>query len=244
VSSRNGRLAARPPSDPWRRAPVSELQDQVLPRWFVLTAVIMVPVAVVALVAAFAVFGPDDVPVAARRPPPAEGFTNGVGDLRVGTTAPVPLEPPCPALDGLRIGGTEADRAVLAAGLQRLCDLPPEQATLVEDFAAADGTVRFAQFADTGVDSTASRTEPLILLNNRFAVADEPAWIAPLVVHDLTVLGGEPGTAATALAARQAEAEACRTLLDDPTASRACRDASALLASQDPLHALRAVGYR
>lgn len=234
------------PRDPWLDAPVSELQDQVLPRWFVLTGLLMVPVAIVALVAAFLVAGPDEVPAAARRPPPADGYTTGVSDLRVGDSPPVPLEEePCAELDGLRIAGTEVDRAVLAQGLAALCDgaLPAEDRALVEALAAAGGVVRFAQFADTGVDSTASLDGRLILLNNRFSVT-EPAWIAPPVVHDLTVLAGDPASAETALAARRAEARVCDALLEDPTRSRACADAAAVLALDDPLAALRAAGYR
>jgi hypothetical protein len=229
------------PRDPWRDAPTSELQDQVLPRWFVLTGLVMVPVAIAALVAAFVLGGPDEVPVAARRPPPGGGYTNAVGDLRTGGSEPAPLdEVPCPPLEGIRVAGTQVDRAALAEGLGVLCEDPPPG---LGEFAAGGGVVRFAQFERTGVDSTAALDGSLILLNNRFSVT-EPTWIAPLVVHDLAVLAGDPAAAETALAARQAEARACDALLDEPARSRACADAAALLALDDPLAALRAAGYR
>ncbi|MDP8977393.1 MAG: hypothetical protein M3N17_02225, partial [Actinomycetota bacterium] len=72
------------PRDPWRRAPVGELQEQLLPRWFVLTALVMVPVAAALAVAALVSSGPDRLPVAARRPPPSDGLTSDVGRLRTG----------------------------------------------------------------------------------------------------------------------------------------------------------------
>ena len=239
-------MARRAPRDPWRDAPVSELQDQVLPRWFVITAVVMVPVALVAVLGAFLVFGPEEVPVAARRPPPAGGYTHAVGDLRTGDSEPVALPAPCPELGGLRVAGTEQDRAVLAQGLGALCGaaLEPGSAALLRAFAGEGGSVRFAQFSDTGVDSIASTEEPLVLLNNRYAVSLQPAQIAPLVVHDLTARSTGPGTAEGELAARRAEAAACSALLDTETPSRSCADADALLALDDPLGALRAAGYR
>jgi hypothetical protein len=238
-------VAGRAPRDPWRDAPVGELQDQVLPRWFVLTAVVMVPVAIVAAIGAFVVFSPREVPVAARRPPPGGGYTHAVGELRTGDSEPVALSEPCRPLRGLRVAGTQQDRAVLTEGLGTLCDadLDPAAAELLRAFAAEAGTVRFAQFSDTGVDSTASLEEALVLLNNRYAVTLEPAEIAPLVVHDLTARAAGPGTAQGELAARQAEAAAC-ALVDVPPPSRSCADAAALLALADPLAALLDVGYR
>lgn len=235
----------RPSQDPWRHAPSGELQDQILPRWFVLTALISIPLAAIVLIAAFLVARSDEVPVAERRPPPAAGYTTGVGDVVVGDTSPQPADPACPAVAGVRVAGTEADRESLTAGLAAVCsaELEPAVRDLVEDFGAAEGVVRFASFSDTGVDSTASRDEPLILLNARFAVTD-PAWIAPLVVHDLVAGGGDPALATTAVAARTAEAEVCGQLFDDARPSRGCQDAQALLDLDDPLAALSESGYR
>lgn len=238
-------MTRRAPRDPWRDAPVSELQDQVLPRWFVLTAVVMLPAALVAAIGALVVFGPEEVPVAARRPAPAAGYTHAVGDLRTGDSQPVAVEAPCAELGGLRIAGTQQDRAVLTEGLGALCDagLDPRTTALLRVFAAEGGTVRFAQFSDTGVDSTASIEEPLILLNNRYAVTLDPAEIVPLVVHDLTARSAAPGTAEGELAARRAEAAACSVLGDEVGSSRSCADAEAVLALDDPRAALLDVGY-
>jgi hypothetical protein len=235
------------PRDPWRRAPVGELQEQLLPRWFVLTALISIPLAVAAVVGAFVVFGPDEVPVAARRPPPADGLTNAVGAFEVGDAEPASFDAPCPLVEDLRVAGTARDRAVLAEGLGALCDadVPAEAAEAVRAFAEADGVVRFAAFEATGVDSTtdAGADPPRILVNAKFT-ATTPAWIAPLLVHDAVALAGDPADADTALAARRAEARVCEHLFAETRPSRGCDDAAALLALDDPLAALRAAGYR
>jgi hypothetical protein len=232
---------ARRAVDPWRDAPTSELGDQILPRWFVLLAVATVGLAVVAAVVAFFAFGPTEVPPAARRPPPAEGYTTAVGDLRVGETDPVPLAPAaCPELEGIRVAGSPSDQRVLAEGLAPLCDI--DVPAPLGDFASAGGVVRFAQFSNADVDSTARIGEPLILLNNRLAVTD-PAWIAPLVVHDLVMLAGDPASAETAVAAIRAQAAACDAVIPQGTRSRACDDAAAVLALDDPLAALSEAGY-
>ncbi|MDP9405233.1 MAG: hypothetical protein M3O86_01310 [Actinomycetota bacterium] len=233
--------------DPWRRTRVGELQDQLLPRWFVLTAVASVPLAVAALVAAFVVFGPKEVPVAARRPPPAGDLTNGVGRFNVGTSAPQPYPEACPTLAGIRISGTAADQAALRTGLAGLCNttLPEPVAARLSRFAAAGGVVRFAQFEATGVDSTArlGADPPVVLVNARLQRTD-PLWIAPLVAHDTTYLDADPATAPGALAARQVEDLVCDRLLQGRRESRGCDDAEALLALPDPLAALREAGYR
>lgn len=236
------------PRDPWRRAPVGELGEQLLPRWFVLLAIAAIPLALGALIAAFLLSDPGPGPVAERRPPPAQGLSHDVGDLVVGEAAPAAWDAGCPQLAGLRIAGTDADRAVLEAGLAPLCDvvLPQGGQRALADLAQASAAVRFAAFARTGVDSTA-RTEsdpPVVLLNNKLTFTD-PWWIAPLVVHDAVTLAGEPGTVATALAARTAEAAVCDQLFaGERRASRGCGDAAELLALDDPGAALRAAGYR
>lgn len=233
-------------SDPWRRAPVSELQDQVLPRWFVLLAVVMVPLALVVMVAALVLTGPDEQPVAERRPPPANGLSNDVGEYNVGTSAPQELSPVCPRLRGIAIAGSEQDRKVLRQGLVTLCrvDLTTAAEAGLAAFAEAGGVVRFAQFEATGVDSTVLLEDapPVILANNKFA-STEPRWIAPIVAHDVVMLAGEPASGATALAARQAEDVVCDAIADEVEPSRGCVDAAQLLALPDPLAALRDAGY-
>ncbi len=239
---------------PYDGARVEELEEPLLPRWFVLLAVALVPVAIGVAVWAFVVFGPEEVPVSERRPPPSDDgtLTTDVGQYNVGDSdaEPIPLAD-CPQWRGIRAGGSEADRGRIDTALSALCEerLPQDVARGVQALARAQGVIRFAQFQATGVDSTLdlAADPPRILLNARFARAEtEPLWIAPLVAHDTTYLTEPVGPAASALAAREAEATMCARLLgdeEDPEPSRACDDARALLELLDPLRALEAAGF-
>ena len=240
-----------PPSpnrrDPWRKAPVGELQDQLLPRWFVLLCVIIVPVALIAIIVTFLVTRGGEIAVAQRRPPPAGEVTSDVGEYVTGATVPTPYEDACTALQGVQVGGGEPDRAPLRVALAALCNagLPEETIEALSAFADQQGVVRFAQFQYTGVDSTAviDAEPPVILINAKLQRTD-PLWIAPLVVHDAVVLaGGDPSLAANELEARQAEAVACEKILATRRASRGCDDAEELLGLPDPLAELRGAGF-
>lgn len=234
-----------PPRDPWHDAPVGELGEQLLPRWFIVLAVVMVPVAIAAVVAAVLVFDAAEVPVSERRPPPAGGLTHAVGELAVGASDPVAYDPRCALLAGMRIAGEERDRAVLSAGLDALCDADLDDATAerVAAFAEDGGVVRFAVFEATGVDSSADLDGRRVLVNAKFSQM-VPAWIAPLVAHDVTLLDLGPQRAEAALQARRVEHAVCTDLFAEVRPSRACEDAAGLLALDDPLAALRAAGYR
>ena len=240
-----------PPSqhrrDPWRTTRVGELQDQLLPRWFVILILVMIPVAIGAVIAAFVVFRPAAVPVAERRPPPSSGLTSDVGQFVVGQAQPQPYAEVCPTLRGVQVAGTDADQRVLRLGLAGLCNvsLPGEVSDRLARFAQAGGVVRFSAFEQTGVDSTAEldADPPRILLNARLQLTD-PLWIAPAVAHDVTFLDSDPATADGALEARRVEALVCDRLLGGRRASRGCDDARELLELPDPLAALRAAGFR
>lgn len=235
-------LDLRLSSDPWRKAPTEELQDQVLPRWFVLLAIGAVLAAIVTLAVAFGAFGPGEVPVAERRPPPASGLTHDVGDFETGPTDPVAYDGACPLLEGVRVAGTPTDRASLRRGLAAACNVAEgDAAGALESFADAGGVVRFAVFETTGVDSAATTDgePPQVLVNARFS-RSAPQLIAPLVIHD-AIARTDPGDARTELSARIAEADACSRLFDEPP--RSCSDALSLSTSPDALAALRAVGY-
>lgn len=233
--------------DPWANAPTSELGDQVLPRWFVVTALAAVAAAVVVAAAALILPTRSTVPVEARRPPPSAEYTTAVGAVEVGTTEAVVYDAPCALIDGVRIAGSDADQAILRRGLAGLCNtgLPDDVRDAVRTFARNGGTVRFATFEATGVDSTGTRdpTEPVILVNTRFQ-RTQPSWIAPLIVHDAVLRSGDPRTARTALAARRAEAVVCDRLVGADSDNRACADAEAVTSLDDPLAALRGVGFR
>jgi hypothetical protein len=231
--------------DPWRDAPTSELGDQVLPRWFVLTAIAAIVAAVIVVVAALGSPGRDPIPVEARRPPASATYTTAVGEVQTGALEPVRYDAPCRLLQGIRIAGSPADHRHLRQGLNGLCNttLPEAVADDVRAFAQQGGIVRFATFQATGVDSTASRGTPAtVFINARFQRTDA-LWIAPLVVHDAVSLSRGRVTAEDALAARQAELVTCDRLLGTRARSRGCADAQAIVEMDDPLAALRAVGF-
>jgi hypothetical protein len=231
--------------DPWSDAPTGELGDQLLPRWFVLTALTLVAIAVIVLVAALLLPERDPVPVEARRPPPSLMYTTAAGEVQTGMSAPQAYDAPCALLQGVRIAGTAADRARLRQGLAGLCNitLPDDVVADMRAFAEQGGVVRFATFAATGVDSTASRRPPAtVFVNTRFQRTD-PLWIAPLIVHDATLRGPGRATAEGALTARRAELAVCDRLLGSRARSRGCADAAAIVALDDPVAALRAVGF-
>lgn len=232
-------------ADVWRRVPTSELADQVLPRWFVLLGLVTLVIAAVAVALALVAYRTEPVPVAERRPPPDATFTTAPGDVAVGGSAPVVALTGCAPARGIRVAGTQADRAVMTDALDALCaaELSDALRGEVGRLARAGTVLRFAQLQDTGIDSTARLDGSSILVNARFAIT-EPDWIAPLVVHEAVTLAGDPASAATALRARQAEARACTALFTERRASRACDDAEAVLALDDPVGALLAAGFR
>lgn len=241
----HARAASNGSGDPWRDAPTSELGDQVLPRWFVLTAIVSVVIAVVVLFAAFALPRRNAVPVEARRPAASEMYTTAVGEVQTGITPPEVYDAPCSLIRGIQIAGTSADRAQLRQGLAGLCniELPDDIAGDIRAFAEQGGIVRFATFEATGVDSTASRDRPAtIFINARFQRTN-PLWIAPLVVHDAVVRRSGRASAGGALLARRAELMTCDRLLGEGDRSRGCEDAAAVLALDDPLAALRDAGF-
>jgi hypothetical protein len=239
------RAASNGARHPWSDAPTGELGDQLLPRWFVLTAITLVVLAVVVLVAALFQPQRDAVPVEARRPPPSLAYTTAVGEVQTDVTEPEPYDAPCPLLQGVQVAGSPTDRATLRAGLAGLCNiaLPDDAAADVRAFAKQDGVVRFATFEATGVDSTASREAPAtVFINARFQRTD-PLWIAPLVAHDVTLRQPGHASAEGALMARRAEVAVCDRLLGTRQRSRSCADAAAIVALDDPVAALRAAGF-
>ena len=232
-------------------ARTGELEDPLLPRWFVLLGLAAIPAAIGVLIWAFVAFGPEEVPVAARRPPPVEGstLTTAVGEYNVGDLDPLELSPPCALLEGIRAGGTAVDIDRIAGAVDELCELalPEAIARRLQSFARVGGVVRFAQFEATGVDSTLDTAGdvPVVLVTARLARdGTDPLWIGPLIVHDTTWLEEPVGTAEGALLAREAEAEICGRMFLPDDRSRACNDAAALLALDDPLGALAAEGFR
>ncbi len=238
------------PRPVYEGARTEELEEPLLPRWFVLLALAAIPVAIGVAIWAFVVFGPEEVPVAERRPPDPQGrLTTDVGQYNIGETAAVPLVfPECQFFRGIRAGGSDLDRSRIQTALSTLCASRPPEAVAqgIAAFAARRGVIRFAQFQATGVDSTLDlgAEDPLLLLNARFSREDtEPLWIAPLVAHDTTYMSEPVGQAESELEARTREAAVCDLVLDDTRPSRACDDAAELLGFIDPIRALQSAGF-
>lgn len=236
--------------DPYAESPVDELSEPVLPRWFVLLAVVTVPAAIAVFALAFPVLGGDDaVPPAERRPPPADGeLTHDVGQVRVGSGEPQPADVECDAARGLRVAGREPQRQRLHTALAALCELgaPGGVAPAIATLAEAEAVIRFAGFSRSGVPSTVDLggQAPVVLINVGFTRAQRPRWITPLIVHDAVTVAGRAGTIDTELAARRAELAACEALFDPEGLSANCRTARQLLAGEDPKGALADAGYQ
>lgn len=248
--SQRPRQRRRPARDPYAGAPTDELSDPVLPRWFVLVAVISVPVAIGVFAVAFPLLGGDDeVPPAERRPPPpADGeLTHGVGEVRLGRGETRPADPGCAAAQGLVVAGGEPERQRLRTAVEALCALrsPAGAGPAITELADAGAVIRFAGFTRPGVPSTVdvAADPPRVLINVSFTRVQRPEWITPLIVHDAVTVAGEPGTVETALAARRAELATCQRLLDPATFPVSCETARRLLGRPDPAAALRRAGY-
>jgi hypothetical protein len=239
---------------PWPRLP-----------WWLWLAVAVTTVVMV--VVATGLFGavPEQLPVAARRSPPAPGLSHGVGDLRVPILAPenrdrlVRRQAGCPRLDRVTLVGTAAEVALLDAAADRLCALrstaPIQRARDGLQDAAAE--VQFAEFELTINESTTrlGPGRPAVLVHAKFQQGEAGAErVAAVLAHEGAHLAdGGPPTAATELvsaaselAARKAELEACGRLFGgDVQPNRGCADAAALLSGDDEsaLGRLKEAGY-
>lgn len=235
--------------DPYATARMGELSEPLLPRWFVVVAVALVPVALAVFLVAFPFLGSDELPAADVRPPPrAEGaFSHDVGEVTVGSAEPQPAEAECPAVSGFAVAGTEADRQRLHTALNALCDtdVPADASPALAAVRDAGAVVRFAVFERTEVNSVVEvgADPPRVLINARFAGVPQPRWVTPLIVHEAVMFDGDPATATTAVAARRAELAVCEALFNRDDFSSGCETAAELLALDDPAAALRDAGY-
>lgn len=233
---------------PYSDAPVEELDEPILPRWFVLLAIASAIVAVVVFLVAFPVGGGDDeLPLAERRPPPDSQLTHAVGGYELGSADPQPAELGCRPMEGFAVAGTDLDRDTLQAALAAVCEggVPEGASSALASLRDREAVVRYAAFERSGVDSAAQRDAdpPVVMINVRFAESEDPRWVTPLIVHEAVMLSGDPATAITALRAHRAQVAMCRSLFDTDEYSRGCEDAEELLALDDPAAALREVGY-
>jgi hypothetical protein len=232
---------------PWPRLP-----------WWLWLAVALTTVAMV--VVAVGIFGtvPDQLPVAARRSPPAANQSHGVGDLRVPVLEPenrgrlVRRQPACSRLDQVTLVGTADEVALLDAAAAKLCALrstsPIEQARA--GLQEARAVVAFARFELTINESTTvfGAGPPEVLVHSKFQQGGVAAdRIAVVLAHEgAHVAAGGPPDAAGELAARTAELEACGRLFSGGAQpNRGCADAAALLSGDDAsaIERLKEAGY-
>jgi hypothetical protein len=233
---------------PWPRLP-----------WWLWLAVAVTTVTMVVVAAGLFRSTPEQLPVAARRSPPAQGLSHDVGELRVPVLLPahrdrlVRRQAGCPRLDRVTLLGTAAEVALLDAAADKLCALrstaPIRRAR--DGLQEARATVAFAEFELSINESTTDlRPErPAVLVHAKFQRGDAaPERVAAVLAHEGAHLAdGGPPAAAAELAARVAELEACDRLFGgEVQPNRGCADAAALLSGDDAdaLRRLKEAGYR
>ena len=233
---------------PWPRLP-----------WWLWLAVAVTTVTMVVVAAGLFRSTPEQLPVAARRSPPARGLSHDVGELRVPVLLPahrdrlVRRQAGCPRLDRVTLLGTAAEVALLDAAADKLCALrstaPTQRAR--DGLQKARATVAFAEFELSINESTTDFRpgRPAVLVHAKFQRGDAaPERVAAVLAHEGAHLAdGGPPAAAAELAARVAELEACDRLFGgEVQPNRGCADAAALLSGDDAdaLRRLREAGYR
>jgi hypothetical protein len=234
---------------PWPRLP-----------WWLWLAVAVTTVAAVVVAAGLFGSAPEQLPVAARRSPPAAGLSHGVGDVRVPVLEArnrdrlVRRQAACPRLDAVTLVGTAGEVALLEEAADKLCALrstaPIQRAR--DGLQRARAVVEFAEFRlainESATDFGGAR--PTVLVHAKFQQGEAAAErVAVVLAHEGEhVADGGPPTAAGELAARRAELEACERLFTggDAQPSRGCADAAALLSEDDAsaLERLKEAGYR
>jgi hypothetical protein len=245
------------------RAPLPPMRDDgmptlatgepVLARWFVITMLLLVPVAIAVSVVAWQAADREPPGPVERRPVGTATVTHDRGDaLFPATQGDVP-GPSC--AEGVLLTGdtaaVSAGRRALSATCQllRAGDLPLAQAGLVA-WLEADPIVRVGTFEASGVDASARLEDGRIILElNARYLFEDATRAAPVVIHQLGLIGQPdwPGAVISAQAEVAALAEqllACGRLSLPDGLPRPCRDAAELLATDDPVAELVAVGFR
>lgn len=247
-------MPERPPLPPLEDdgLPTLPTGEPVLQRWFVLTVLLLTPVALVVTVWAFASIDREAISPAERRPPGDATVTVERGQAQLATTMEAEPGPACG--QAVRLVGDAGSRAAARAALAGACRLidgggfPLARDGLVR-WIAADGRLRIATFELAGVESSARLEDERIVieLNAKFQF-DDAGRAAPALLGQLVLLGdedwpGAPVGASTALEAALAERDAC-ALLDFDEPPRGCADVAELLGAADPLAELLDAGYR
>lgn len=227
--------------------------EPVLQRWFVITLLIMVPLAMAVTVWAFLAIDREPLSAAERRPAGGPEVTIARGEAMLSETRDAEPGPGCS--QAIRVVGDAGSRTTASSALETVCELidrgdfPLLREGLV-DWIAGSGQLRIATFELSGVESSARlEDERLIIeLNAKFQFQDARR-AAPSLVHQLVLLTdpswpGAPVGVSTELVAAEEQLRACEALDFGDDLPRGCRDAAELLAADDPVADLLAVGFR
>lgn len=227
--------------------------EPVLARWFVITVLLLIPIAIAVSVFAWRATDREPPGPVERRPVGTATVTHDRGDALFPATEGNVPGPAC--AEGVLLTGdtaaVSAGRRALSAACQllRVGDLPLAQAGL-EAWLAADPMVRVGTFEASGVDASARvEGERIILELNARYLFEDATRAAPVVIHQLGLIGQPdwPGAAISAQAEAASLAEqlrACERLSLPDGLPRPCRDAAELLDADDPVADLIAVGFR
>jgi hypothetical protein len=226
--------------------------EPVLQRWFVIAALVIVPLGIAVTVWAFLAIPRDELTPAERRPPGGPEVTIERGDAAFGASTETEPGPSCTST--IELIGDSGTRATSRRALEATCELLrsgryPIANEGLRAWLRSDGLLRIAVFELSGVEGSARREDGRLVveLNAKFQFEDATR-AAPEVLHQLTLMAqptwpGAPLTVDAALEAAAAQADACeRTTFDGP-APRGCRDVEDLLASDDPRAQLVDAGY-
>jgi hypothetical protein len=244
----------RPPLPPLRDdgLPTLPTGEPVLQRWFVLAMLVVVPVAIGVTVWAFLSIPREELGPAERRPPGGPEVTIDRGTAEFGVTTEVDPGPSC--AEGIDLIGDAGTRAASRRALGATCELLrsgryPTAAAGLEEWIRADGLLRIAVFEFSGVEGSSRVADGRLVveLNAKYQFEDATR-AAPELIHQLTLIGqahwpGSTLTAAAALEAAEAQADACDRLTFRDALPRGCRDVAELLAADDPRAELLAAGY-
>jgi len=246
---------ARPPLPPLRDdgLPTLPTGEPVLARWFVITMLLLVPIALIVTVVAWRAADREPPAAIERRPAGTETITHDRGDALFPTSEGAEPGPSC--AEGVQLTG---DRAAISAGRRALsaaCQLiasgglPLAEAGLAT-WLASDPLVRVGTFEASGVDASARSEDWRIVLElNARYLFEDATRAAPVVIHQLGLIGQPdwPGAIISAQAEAASLAEqlrACGRLSLPDGVPRPCRDAAELLALADLVGELIAVGFR
>lgn len=245
----------RPPLPPMRDdgMPTLATGEPVLARWFVITMLLLVLIAIAVSVVAWRAIDREPPGPVERRPVGTATVTHDRGDALFPATEGNMQGPSC--AEGVLLTGdasaVSAGRRALSATCQLLAtgELPLAQAGLAA-WLAADPMVRVGTFEASGVDASArSENGRIILELNARYLFEDATRAAPVVIHQLGLIGQPdwPGAVISAQAEVASLAEqlrACGRLSLPDGLPRPCRDAAELLDADDPVGDLIAVGFR